>query len=256
MKTYWQNLSACLICSLFLSSPAIGGKTKKNQKKDATNAIVKDLENHKGGDFTDLLESWQKKFGDSAIKSLTKISKNQKVEDTQRYIAIMGLSKLAGGATSSIVAPLLTDSSWLVKIGALRALRLVSQIKQTKLNSEQEQAVAKMMNDPALVGRNEAVITIMTLGLRSATPELINALKDQKNYHKGKAQWVPQKALSTLLVFEPNPATARKIASLLQRKTDQDLLKQTVSTIEKMMGQKSPKGSLNVQADFWTKKLL
>lgn len=141
--------------------------------------------------FEKLTKTWETTYGVRALQPLIQIASDKKNKDSDRYIALMSAAKLGGTGTTPQLIPFLHDPSWMLREGALRALCAVG-------NSQTGEATLLLLHDPALVVRVEAIETVKTLKPKGAVKALFATLKDEHNYHAGKAQWVPQKALLAL----------------------------------------------------------
>lgn len=182
----------------------------------------------KGDSFEALLRSWERRYGARAAVPLTRIASNSANYDPVRYVALMGAAKLGGTQAASLLVPFLKDGSWMIRSAALRALRVLD-------NKDTAHAVLPLLKDPALVVRSEAVDTVARLRPTGAVPALLQTIEEKDNYHGGKAQWVPQKALKALVELKAVEA-APKLRPLLSRTNDPELLEQTVRALEALTG--------------------
>jgi HEAT repeat protein len=199
----------------------------------------------KGSDFNALLSDWQEKYGTLAVQPLFKIARDSGNADSVRYIALMGVAKLGGRDASTIILPLLRDSSWMLRSGALRALAALG-------NRKSAEAILPLLHDPALTVRLEAVDAVERLEPAGSGAALALCLNDPENFHGGKALWVPQRALKALAKMRAHEAIP-KVALLLDRGTDQELQKTAISTLEVITGKTyALKGeSLTQQIAHW-----
>ncbi len=263
MMTYSQNLKKCSICSFLvlvllaftLFVPKIHAaklKSATKQKSVHYKLLVKirrDLKSHQKQSFRTLLNSWQKKYGVKAVNPLMKLARYKRLPDRDRYIALMSATKIGGKAMAPRIVRFLKDKSWLMRSGSLRALRVLKDRKYGK-------ATLPLLKDKSLIVRNEAVKTIGRLRPKGTVRALIRTLHDPKNYHKGKAQWVPQKALQILVKLKPKAKTAKYLRPLLFKEKDKVFLKQIVRAIEKISKMTFPeKMNLNEKIIFWKEKL-
>lgn len=201
---------------------------------DLTQKIKSEISSHrlKNTSFEILTRSLEKTYGTQAFQPLIRIALDRKNPDPDRYIALMSAAKLGGtGATPSLL-PFLHDSSWMLRGGALRALSVVG-------NAETGQALIPLLRDPALVVRVEAVDAIRILKPKGAADALVATLTDSSNYHAGKAQWVPQKALLALTVLRASEAVPKIKPILDDRRQSQDpefkrQLQQTVTLLSQI----------------------
>ena len=210
--------------------------------------IEKDLQNRRTVSFAPLLKNWEQRYGTDAVPPLMGMASNPKNLDANRYLALMGAAKLGGRPLASQVAKLLNDRSWMLRSGALQALSALDA-------KETGPAAMKLLRDPALVVRTEAVHTLVVLRPPGVEAALVRAILDQQNYHGGKAQWVPQAALEGLVTLKAE-SSVPQLRALLDHKNDRELLESTVSALEKLTGKSlAPEGTLTARVDRWKESL-
>ncbi len=219
-------------------------------------SIEKDLRSFsksRDTEFQPLIEQWEKRHGKKAIPDLFKIARNIKAKDTDRFIAIMAITKISGEASAPKILPLLKDKNWMVRSAALKSIELLDY----KPGSH---GVIQSLKDPALVIRAQAVTTLETLKPDGAVEALIAAAYDSKNYRsgnykKGTADWVPQRALAALRKLRPTGVSA-KLLPLLNGAYDRKLRAHALFTIETLEGKSLKKGSpFKERSLAWNKAL-
>ncbi len=178
------------------------------------------------GDFARMLGDWEASYGPDAVEPLLKIAFDVKVADSERYIALMGASKLGGSLPSinSRVLPLLKDRSWMIRSGILRVLSALNDPSAAK-------SVLPLLKDPALVVRVEAVNTIVKLKPKGASDALLAVLEDKSNYSRGKPLWVPKWAIAGLVQLKARSA-APKLSALMKNMEEGELKSQAALALE------------------------
>ena len=160
----------------------------------------------------------------------------------------MGSAKLGGAASAPLLTPLLKDKIWLIRSATLRALAALK-------NPHTASAVLPLLKDSALVVRLEAVDAVKELKPAGASRALVAALRNQENYHYGKAQWVPEKALQALVELQ-DKAVVPDLKPLLDHRKDPKLQKQAMLALEALTGRKTKTGlPLKKQVEDWKKAL-
>lgn len=248
--TSWLSSKKCLTASA-VALALLTSSTNANAARPATSPVSsvdaeirRELSSRKGASFDALLDGWHKRYGAKAVSSLTKLASDKSLPDASRYIALMGIARLGGAPAAKVLTPYLSDPNWMVRYGTLRALRALG-------NAESATAVIPLLKDPALVVRSEAVEAIEALKPKGAVSALIAAIESRDNYHQGKAQWVPQKALRALVSLNAK-GIAFRLAPLLDRTQDPALQSETVNTLEALTGRKYKQGaSLEVRVREW-----
>lgn len=218
-----------LAIGLLGQSSALGSPSIESQ-------IRSDLQRRKSSDFSKMASDWKKRFNTSAVDPLLKIADDRRLEDSSRYIAVMSAVRLGGVPVAARIAVLLKDPSWMLRSAALRSLAML------EAGAQGTQTLA-LLKDPALVVRTEAVDTVKKLRPAGAVSALVDTLENPSNYHAGRAQWVPQKALMALIELKAPASIASRIAPLLKRTGDPDLQRTAVMTLENVVGKKLKHGA-------------
>jgi hypothetical protein len=245
-------ISALIFVTTILAGDAFASPTTvaaERPRSSIESSIRADLGKRTGTRFNALLEQWHRAHGTAAVPALLTIAADRKLSDSDRYIAVLATARLGGAATAKNLSSYLSDHSWMVRTAALRAL---TALKDPATSAE----VLKLLRDPALVVRNEAVVAAQTLRPTGTIDALIAATHDEKNYHRGKAQWVPQNALDALVKIGAPGNVAHRLLALLDRKSDEGLVKKTLQTLETLTGIKTAVGvPVAEQIRRWKTKL-
>jgi HEAT repeat protein len=248
MRIFFLNSKKCLTCSSLLllsliSSPAWAAPTPK-----LYNQIEKELNAATGSQFESLLNSWNQNYGKRALDALIDLAEKKSLDEKKRFIATLGLARVGGAHSEKVIESLhtlLKDKQWLVRMAALRAIAM----NQMKDSSQQ---VMNCLKDPALVVRSEAISTLEVLKPEGSISALVDTIKDPANYHRGKAQWVPQFALSTLAKLKAPKSTALQLKDLLDRDSDPKLLLGAIETFEALHDDRSSSHKpLKDRVQYW-----
>lgn len=198
--------------------------------------LLKEIQRRPAGSFEPLLHAWEKRHGIAAVDPLLEAAADKsRAEDSVRYIALMGAAKLGGKETAPRLVVFLRDGSWMIRSGALRALTALR-------NPATAAAVLPLLRDPALVVRLEAVEAVEKLQPEGGAEALLATLEHAANYHGGKAQWVPQKALAAIAKLNATKLAPR-LKPLLEHESDPELQKRTVATLETLTGKRLKLGA-------------
>jgi HEAT repeat protein len=156
----------------------------------------------------------------------------------------MGAARLGGPKVAPRIAPLLRDSSWMLRSGALRALAALG-------DASTGPQVLPLLKDPSLAVRLEAVAATRRLRPPGAAQALLGVLGSGDNYHGGKALWVPGRALAALTALHATEA-ASSLRPLLDHMGDPDLLLETIDALERLTGRRlKPGAPLSVRVREW-----
>jgi HEAT repeat protein len=196
--------------------------------------FIRDIRANHSNSFEGLLTHWEVKYGTDAYPALSRIAETRSYEGTERYIAVMGMAKLGGAPAAPALTKYLKDPSWMVRNAALHAL---SALKNPKTST----SVLPLLKDPALVIRIAALEAADQLKPDGLQDACLDALKDPNNYYRGKAQWIPQRALGVLTRNTPSDSAGRKkisLALISAAKKPQDAAMEPILllTLEKISG--------------------
>jgi len=186
-----------------------------------------------------------------AVPHLVAIAKNTKKKDSERFIALLATARLQPTNASAIVRPFFKDSSWMMRSAALQA-----SVRLDDRSAAPE--IIRLLKDPALVIRSEAAQTIGTMKLTQAEDALVQTLFEPKNYRpagfqKGRADWVPGRALESLRRIQAKSAAPR-LLTLMNGAHDPKLRAQALYTIEQLEGKKLvASSSFKDRAASWNK---
>ena len=238
MKTFSLNSKKCLTCSAIfaflglLVIPFTFAAVPPRPSVDVSlDALKKDLETRHSRSFEQILLKWQNQYGDKVVPALMKIAKNKHESDANRFIAVMGVAKLGGPSVAQWVSSLLSESSWMVKNAALKALTALKE-------PSTYEKIAPLLKDKALVVRSEAVLAIQQLQVTSAIPLLMDGLKNTNNYVGGKALVVPYHILSALVELNAPLSVAPELLRLTKNTEDGHFHKTLLNTLDSLSGQK------------------
>ncbi len=252
-RTFLRSVLSVFLALAPITSPttsawAVAITADDAQGQAILNALKSDLSKRQQLSFRAVLKNWETRYGVRAVGPLLEIANDPHHEDPDRYLAIMGAAKLGGTEVATGLLNLLKDRSWMIRAGTLRALTALNHPKTSA-------AVLPLLRDPALIVRSEAVDAVGRLKPIGAVDALLATLDQSENYHGGKAQWVPTKALSALVSLNAKDAAPR-LRPLLLHTQDPALQEQTVSALESLTGKKLKAGApLLAKVEQWKTEL-
>lgn len=220
-----RRASLCLVLAFAFPTP---------QTAHAFSRLARTLQADMGArppvNFEPLLETWKKRHGTEAAQALLEIARDQKAADPQRYIAIMGAARLGGARSGQSLSRLVNDHSWMIRSAAIQAISTLREPRSARA------ILRSLARDKALVVRWEAVAAIERLRPPGAVSALISAIHDPRNYHAGKALWVPQRALNALVALNAKEAAAHLLPLLDRERTDPALVAQAQYALRSLTG--------------------
>lgn len=203
-------------------------------------SVIQQIEEQKNTDFSSLMKKWEDPAQSPRLGELKLIARDLSHPERTRYIALMGAAQAArasgaNAALESLLLSLQSDPSWVIRSAVLR---LAADPAHPTSDPKVRAIALKMLKDPALVIRTQAVDAIEALRPPGAEQALADATIDSRNHHGGKALWVPQKAIQALVRLEAE-AQAWSLLPLLEKKQDSRLVRLTLDALAKLRPQES-----------------
>lgn len=186
--------------------------------------ILDDINSLKGNSFQHLIQKWEKKYGTKSIDRLISITENKKNKDQNRYIAMMAAVKIGGEAVIPKIEKLATDPSWMVRLGVLKAIRATKKTTSSEI-------LFNALNDPAIVVRNEAVITIDQLNLPNSASQLMKTLNTPHNQYPKVPLWLVENILS-VIAHEKGIKNTEELKKFIDQTPHPKLIKKGIQTLE------------------------
>ena len=228
-------LHAVAMISVFGMTSALAAipKASLNGKTTVEASIRNDLSafrKEKQTDFQSLVQKWDRIYGNASAPSLLKIAEDSKAANADRYVALTAHTKIRGPHDAKELTALLDDRDWMVRSAALKSIEILGYMPAAP------KVLAKLENDPALVIRVQTIETLMKLRPPELADALLKASMDGKNYRpanfrKGRADWVPQRALAALRELKP-AGYSRRLLPLLNETNDGRIRAHALHTIE------------------------
>ncbi len=208
----------------------------------------------KKSDFQSLVDKWDRVYGSASAPTLLKIARDSKAPNSERYVAVMAHTRIRGPHDATELLALLDDRDWMVRSAALKSIEILGYGPATPKVFE------KLAGDPALVIRLQAIETLVRLRPMGLADALLAAAMDGKNYRpanfrKGRADWVPQRALAALREIHP-VGYARRLLPLLNETKDGRIRAHALHTIEVLEAKSLKQGRpFAERAAAWTSTL-
>jgi hypothetical protein len=232
-----------IAAALFVGAPAFAAIPKASLAgKTSVESLIRDdlrtFRKEKKTDFQGLIQKWDRVYGKASAPSLLKIAEDRKSPNTDRYVAILAHTKVRGPHDAKELVALLDDSDWMVRSAALKSIEILGYAPAAP------KVLAKLAHDKALVIRLQTIDTLLRLRPPGLADALLAAAMDGQNYRpanfrKGRADWIPQKALAALRELRP-AGYSRRLLPLLNESKDGRIRAHALHTIE-ILEQKSLK---------------
>lgn len=201
-----------------------------------------------------MIEKWDRVYGKTSTPALLKISQDPKTSNSDRYVAILAHTKFSGPHDAKELVALLQDRDWMVRSAALKSIEILG---YTPASSHVLKILA---HDPALVIRLQAIETLLKLRPPKLPAALLAAASDGKNYRpadfrRGRADWVPERALAALRELKPNRFAAH-LVPLMNEAKDGRIRAHALHTIEILESKSLKQGRpFQERAKAWTETL-
>lgn len=242
-KNYKLILKKCLILSAFACSVAAQAAIDPTKSMGHTidaylQSDLATFREEKLTDFKSLIEKWERVYGEAATPALARIAKDIKAKDSDRYVAILATTKILGPKSAVETTALLENKNWMVRSAALKSIEILG---YTPAGPKVLDHLAK---DPALVIRLQAIETLLRIRPEGLEKALLAATMNGQNYRpadfqKGRADWIPQRALEAIRELAPELVRAKKshtialeLLPLLNKSKDGRVRAQALNTIE------------------------
>lgn len=248
------SLLAVFITNTGFSAIPTSGIGSKSSVEAMIRVDLATFRKEKKTDFQSLVQKWDRVYGTASAPSLLKIATDRKAANSERYVALLAHTKIRGPHDATELTTLLEDRDWMVRSAALKSIEILGYAPASA------KVLAKLENDPALVIRLQAIETLLKLRPAGLTDALLRAAMDGKNYRpgnfrKGRADWVPQRALAALREIRPSDFS-RRLLPLLNETKDGRVRAHALHTIE-VLEDKTLKGGrpFAERAAAWTSTL-
>ena len=153
----------------------------------------------------------------------------------------MGSARLGGEKMTAVLHPFLRDPSWMMRTASLK---IIAAFEKTEDIRKFDGAVMKALLDPALVVRAEAISTLERIKAPALEQALFDSLEEPSNYHRGIAQFVPQRALRALVKL---PIDSKDVAKKRLNRVSELLLN------DEFVGDAEFKHQLTMASQFFKK---
>lgn len=248
------NLLAALSASVGLAAIPNAPMTGKSTVEAMIRGDLAAFRKEKKTDFQSLVQKWDRVYGSASAPSLLKIASDTKATNGERYVAILAHTKIRGPHDATELTALLDDRDWMVRSAALKSIEILGYAPASA------RVLAKLENDPALVIRLQSIETLMKLRPAGLPDALLNAAMDSKNYRpgnfrKGRADWIPQRALAALREIRP-VGYSHRLLPLLNETKDGRVRAHALHTIEVLESKSLKSGRpFAERAAAWTSTL-
>ncbi len=188
------------------------------------------------------------RYGGEALSPVLKILADETERDEVRWATIFGVARMAGKKSYGLLSKYSRHKSWVLRDASLRAM---AALEARELSADIQRAA---FTDPALVVRTTAVDVIGHLKLKSAAPQLIEAISDPRNYRRGKSLWISDHILAVLKDWRHKPAVPA-LVEILEKSTDTRLQGKVIASLEAIMGKSFDRKSASEQVYLWKRAL-
>ena len=190
------------------------------------------------------------KMGGASVPSLVEVMKNDKYPDRSRWVATFLLARIMGAKSSDFLVKFMDHPNWVLRLASLKALLALNQ-------SQFENKYAQALKDEALLVRLQSLENINKLGLANLSPNVWDMLYDQKNYYQDKKQKKKRADIIKKIILTVGDLKFKKaqepLLKMIQKPKYEDIFQEMDYSLSKIVGKKSPEGSIRVKRYYWSK---
>jgi HEAT repeat protein len=191
-----------------------------------------------------------------AVPALVQVMKDGKYPEKNRWVATFMLGKVMGKKSAPFISKFLNHPSWVMRMASLKTLLALKGV-------EYKRDFSNALKDKSFIVRSQALDNISKLGLQSEAPFVWQMLYDKRNYYTPKKGEGPRvaalkrtnlikKAILTIGELKFEKAKSPLLA-MVQKEKYKDIFVEINTSLEKITGKKSPKGSKQSKVIFWKK---
>lgn len=183
----------------------------------------------------------------TSVPLLLKVMKNSSYPENNRWMATFNLTRLMGKKTAPVLAKFLNHPHWMMRLAALKCLTLLRQ-------SQMEKEFIRLLRDPSLIIRKQALVSIDQLKLTTAAPYVWQMFKDQDNYSGSNHNLVKTDLIDQVILTLGNLGHAPAIKPftlMMQDEKHKELAYVLDYSLEKLTGKTSPPGDWTKKRKFW-----
>lgn len=191
------------------------------------------------------------KENNKAVSTLVEVMKNSKYPEKNQWHATFLLVRIMGSKSAPFISKFSDHPNWMMRLATLKALLILKEKSYANLYE-------KMLNDRALVVRQQALDNIVQLKIERSGEKVWKMIFDKENYiisknGKAKRADIVGRAIRTL--GDIKYQTARKhLVNMIKKKEYRDLVEEIDYSLSKMTGKQSP-GNVEAKKKFWEREI-
>lgn len=187
-------------------------------------------------------------LGGQAVPAVLRVMKDSRFPDHSRWAATFLLAQIAGNKATPVLQKFLEHPNWMMKVASLKALLALGE-------RELGQEYAKLLQDPSLLVRMQALENIRHLQLRQFAPQVWAMLYDENNYDQYdegvRRGDIIRNAILTIGDLEFKEAKT-PLFSMVQNDRYKDIFNEMDYSLQRITGRQSPQTSqIQVKRRFW-----
>ena len=214
------------------------------------NNLLSRFSKEQNGETLEILKQDTLKMGGASVPSLVEVMKNDKYPDRSRWVATFLLARIMGAKSSDFLVKFMDHPNWVLRLASLKALLALNQ-------SQFENKYAQALKDEALLVRLQSLENINKLGLANLSPNVWAMLYDKKNYYQDKKLKKKRADIIKKIILTVGDLKFKKaqepLLKMIQKPKYQDIFQEMDYSLSKIVGKKSPEGSMKVKRYYWSK---
>jgi hypothetical protein len=214
------------------------------------NNLLTRFSKNQNGEMLEILKQDTLKMGGASVPTLVEVMKSDKYPDRSRWVATFLLARIMGVKSSDFLIKFTDHPNWVMRLASLKALLALNQ-------SQFENKYAQALKDEALLVRLQSLENISKLGLANLSPNVWAMLYDQKNYYQDKKQKKKRADIIKKIILTVGDLKFKKaqepLLKMIQKPKYEDIFQEMDYSLSKIVGKKSPEGSMRVKRYYWSK---
>lgn len=186
-----------------------------------------------------------------SVPALIQVMKSSAYPEKNRWIATFLLGQIMGDKSAPFISKFIKHPNWVMRMASLKTLMA---LKQKDYKSLYKNA----LKDKSLIVRTQALELVNKLHIDDLAPNVWAMLYDKKNYYQSKnsksKKRIPIIKSVIKTVGDLKFKKARDpLFTMASKKKYDDIFSEIDYALEKIVGKKSPKGSIAVKRRFWNR---
>lgn len=217
------------------------------------NKLLSKFSQEQNGKMLDDLKKETLEMGGASVPILVEVMKGDKYPDRNRWVATFLLARIMGAKSSDFLVKFADHPNWVLRLASLKALLALKQ-------GQYEKTYTQALKDDALLVRLQSLENINKMRISNLAPFVWAMLYDQRNYYQDKNQNKKRADIIKKIILTVGDLKFKKaqepLLKMIQKPKYEDIFTEMDYSLSKIVGKKSPDGSVRVKRYFWSKQAI